>query len=326
MAAITKRGPYQWQAKVRRKGYPSTSKTFETKIEAVAWAKQLESEMHRGVYVSMAEAERTTLYEALKRYLNEVTPSKKGAQREANRIKQWMRRPLVERPLASVRGSDLADYRDERLQEVGHNTVRLELAVISHVFKVAKTEWGMEGLTNPVSNIRKPKPPAGRDRRLLDGEERRLLDASEEPLSSIITLAIETGMRRSEIAGIRWEMVNLNHRHLFIPDTKNGEGRAVPLSTRAIRIMEKQPRKLSGYVFGDPVIVADRITHGFHKICRRAGIAGLRFHDLRHEATSRLFERGLNPMEVASITGHKSLQMLSRYTHLRVRDLAEKLA
>ena len=129
-------------------------------------------------------------------------------------------------------------------------------------------------------------------------------------------------MRRGELLGLRWEHINLDRRTCHLPITKNGNSRDIPLSNCAVETLIKLPHNLSDIVF--PLSpVALRGLWG--RACKRAGIRELRFHDLRHEATSRFFEKGLNVMEVASITGHKDLRMLLRYTHLRAEDLAEKL-
>ena len=325
MATIRKRGPYQWQAQIRKTGYPQQSKTFESRAEAEAWARALESEMDRGVFVSRSEAEQTTLGEALERYLREVTPTKKGADREAGKIRRWQARDLARRPLASIRGADLAEFRDQRLaQGRSPYTVKHDLDVISHLFTVAVKEWGMESLRNPVSYIRKPKLPQGRDRRLKGDEEARLLEAAESPYREVITLAIETAMRAGELRTLKWSNIDLEARTAVLPDTKNGERRTVPLSSRAVEVL----RGLADHAEGDdlfPTLNAAGLSYRFRALCRRMGVEGLRFHDLRHEATSRLFELGLNPMEVAAITGHRTLAMLKRYTHLRAEDLVAKL-
>ena len=199
----------------------------------------------------------------------------------------------------------------------------------------------MGGMINAVSQIRKPKLPKGRDRRLLPGEMDRIISASESPvLSDIIRFALETGMRRSEIAGMTWDLVDLKKRTTTLPETKNGEKRIVLLSMEAIRILSNLPRRIDGKVWG---MEPDSITHAFIRALTRARaiyekdreekgekpddsfLADLTFHDLRHEATSRFFEKGLNPMQVAAITGHKTLQMLKRYTHLKAQDLVELL-
>ncbi|WP_459873261.1 tyrosine-type recombinase/integrase, partial [Endothiovibrio diazotrophicus] len=325
MATIRKRGPYQWQAQIRKTGYPHQSKTFENRAEAEAWARALESEMDRGVFVSRSEAEQTTLGEALERYLREVTPAKKGADREKRKIRLWQNRKLALRPLASIRGADLAEFRDQRLADgKSPYTVNHDLNLISHLFTVAVKEWGMESLRNPVSYIRKPKQPQGRDRRLEGDEEARLLEVADSPYREVITLAIETAMRAGELRTLKWSNIDLEARTATLPDTKNGERRVVPLSSRAAEVLGR----LAPLADGDdlfPSMTTGNLAYRFRALCKRAGVKGLRFHDLRHEATSRFFELGLNPMEVAAITGHKTLAMLKRYTHLRAEDLAAKL-
>ena len=135
-------------------------------------------------------------------------------------------------------------------------------------------------------------------------------------------VAVETAMRRGEICDLRWENVNLAGRVALLPDTKNGTVRRVPLSSVALGVLAALPRRLDGLVWD---VKVDTVTRSFERACRRAAITGLTFHDLRHEATSRLFEKGFNPMEVSAITGHKTLQMLKRYTHLRAEDLAKRM-
>lgn len=327
MATIQKRGPYQWRVQVRRKGYPVQTRTFETKPDATAWARMVESEMDRGIFRSISEAERTTLAELLIRYGREVTPQKKGWLQEKSKLKTISRHPLAQYSVANIGGKELAEYRDARSMEVSPKTVRDELVLLGHLFKVAMQDWGIvfpHG--NPIDAVRKPKTGNNkRDRRLIGDEESRLMAACKdygEPLPSIVTLAVETAMRRGEIANLEWGYVDFEKRILHIPETKTDEPRDVPLSSRAITVLRKLPRNIHGRVFD---MRADSITQAFSRACERAEIDDLRFHDLRHEATSRFFELGLNPMQVAAITGHKTLQMLQRYTHLRAEDLAKML-
>ena len=177
----------------------------------------------------------------------------------------------------------------------------------------------------PLAKTARPKIPQGRTRRLQDGEEVRLLEAAKAyggEIGLIITWAIETAMRRGEIAAMRWEHLDKKARVLLIPETKTGTPRRVPLSSKALQVLDTLPRQIDGSVWS---MRADSISQAFERVCKTAGIEGLTFHDLRHEATSRLFEKGLNPMEVAAITGHKTLQMLKRYTHLRAEDLVGRL-
>ena len=316
-----------YQAKIRRKGYPTQNKTFRTKKEAEAWATVVESEMVRGVWRDRSESESTTLKDCLVRYIQEVIPSKKGdGRRETGFARQWTDRPIAKRFMAAIRGRDVADaIREMEAEGKSANTIRLHLALLSHLFAVAKIEWAMEGLDNPVELVRKPKLPQGRERRLVDGEEARLLAACQavnHELATIVRFAIETAMRQGEIIGMTWAMVDLKRRVVHLPDTKNGLARDVPLSSIAEQVLSALPRRMDGRVW---TYTQDGMRASWRRALAHADIDGLTFHDLRHEATSRLFEKGFNPMEVSAITGHKTLQMLKRYTHLRAEDLAKRM-
>ena len=340
MATFRKRSG-SWQALVKKKGFGQIGRTFDTKGEAEIWARSIENEMDRGIFVSRKEAENTTLSEALDRYEREVIPEKKGAVQESMRIRIWKRTPLAKRSIASIQGKDIAAYRDARLKEVAPNTVRHELAVLSHVFTIAVKEWGMTGLVNPVRQIRIPKAPPGRDRRLNPGELDRIISASgSSVLPDIARFAVETAMRQAEIAGMTWELVDLKKRTVTLLDTKNGEKRIVPLSTEAIRILSGLVRKIDGEVWGiQPRTIAisfaravSRARAAYEKECEEkkekpdpSFLVDLTFHDLRHEATSRFFELGLATEKVKEITGHKTYSMLARYTHLKAEDIAIEL-
>lgn len=324
MATFRKRAG-KWQARIQRKGYPDQTKTFLSKSDAVSWARQTEMELDRGSFIDRSELEKTTLGELLQRYLEEITPTKKGATNEAYRVKAWIKEPIANKLLSGLRSADFATWRDKRIKlGKSPNTVRLDLAVISHLYSVAKSEWGFDGIGNPLNQIKLPKPTGGRTRRLELSEKEKLIEALSETqeVKTIVQLAIETGMRRSELLSIEWDNVDLENRFVLLPDTKNGDSRAVPLSTRALMILEGIDKHPSGKVF---LTRADSVSQAFNRACKRAGLENLRFHDLRHECTSRLFEKGLNTMEVSAITGHKTLSMLKRYTHLKASDLALKL-
>lgn len=333
MASFRKRGSGGWQAQIRRKGYPAQNKSFRTKALAEAWVRSIETDMDQGVFQSRKEAESTTLSELLERYLSERTPKKRGAEPEACRIRALMRHPLAKRYVASIRCTDIAQYRDERLRKVSSGSVRRELSILSQVFEVSRKEWEIF-VRNPVREVTPPEPNASRRRRLEPGtpdvasEENRLLSACRlcrNPyLLPVVKLAIETAMRQSELVGLKWENISFQRRTAFLPHTKNGDSRSVPLSSEALKVLGNLPRSISGDVF--PGLTTTAIKKAFNRATRRAEIEDFHFHDLRHEATSRLFEVGLNIMEVATITGHRDLRMLRRYTHLKAEDLAKKLA
>jgi integrase len=224
--------------------------------------------------------------------------------------------------LFNLSNQHLAEFRNDQLTRVGPTTVVHRLSLLSKVLKLAQQEWSVP-FPKGVPSVRKPKRPRGRDRRLLDGEYDQLLAALSESsvMQGVVVLAVETAMRRGELAKIKYEHINFGNRTLNIPETKTGVPRDVPLSDRAIALLERIGRP-GCRVFE---IQPDSISQAFERACKRAGITELRFHDLRHEATSRFFEKGLNTMEVATITGHKTLEMLNRYTHLRAADLVEKV-
>ncbi|WP_295873798.1 site-specific integrase [uncultured Zhongshania sp.] len=325
MATFTKRAGNKVQVKVRRKGYEPQSRTFPSLTQAKQWARLVESEMDRGIFLSTSAAESTTIAEALARYGSEVAPSKKSFESIVCRIKR-LDRHLGHLTLAAVTPGTVKEYRDFRAETVSGDTIRKEVQLLSQVFKLAQREWDIylpHG--NPVDSISLPRKSKARERRLEQGEEMALLGAAEEYggyIARIIRLAIETGMRRGEIVNLRWQDINLSSKVAILRDTKNGDDRMIPLSTKAIEVLSIEPRHITGRVFP---IRGDSITQAFERVCQRAGIVGLRFHDLRHEATSRLFELGLGIMEVSAITGHKDLAMLKRYTHLKAEDLAIKL-
>jgi integrase len=346
MAAFQKRSG-TWRAIIRKKD-PYTGKLicesqggFESKPKAQEWAETREKAIKRGMHASVAESEATTLSDALDRYEREITACKKGAKQEKLRIAAWKRDPLASRTLASIRGIDLANWRDARLAaEKSPTTVRNDLGVISHLFTVATREWGMESLSNPVEKIKLPAAGRARDRRLdpkhdkeKKTEQDRLLAACKARpvkwLEPLVRLALATAMRQGELLALEWKNIDLERKVAKLLDTKNGEARDVPLSTEAIAALNDTSPAVDGVVplRVGPVFPAstDQVVYEFRMACKAAGITDLRFHDLRHEATSRLFEKGLNPMEAASVTGHKTLQMLKRYTHLRAEDLAIRL-
>ena len=357
MATIRNRGEYQWEAQIRRKGYPAQRKTFETKADAQAWARMIESEIDRGIFVSRVEAERTAFHELIDRYISEVAPKHKGAYSEIKRLEALKRHPLATRIVATLTSSDFARYRDERLKVRKGNTVKRELALFQCVIEVARREWSIHIAENPVRMVSRPSYNDERSRRLdpieeqyilaaLEPQERRAdgtyADASHNPwIRPIVQLALETAMRRGEIFELRWKHVNLERRTAHLPATKNGFPRNIPLSPGAIQLLQHLPRSICGRVFpttADALKKAfmrglERAKVKYRADCTAAQVAAqedflhdLRFHDLRHEATCRLATKLPNLIELASVTGHREVNMLKRYYNITAEELAAKLA
>ena len=315
MATISERGPHQYQAIVRRKGYPSQTKTFEARNDAKKWVAVIESEMHRGVFTDRTECERTTLKEALERYLKEKTVLKRSPQQEIYRIRAWQKHPLALRSLASLRTCDFAEYRDERLDFVSRNTVRLELAVIGHLCTVAISEWSLPIERNWIVKGLLPKPGNARSRRLVSDEEARLLASAEQSNALNLTLAIKlgilTGMRNGELTHLEWSQVDLEQHTISLSITKNGDARVVPLFKAAVELLRAIRRPAGGgrlFEFHD----SNGLSAAFRRACERADIVDLHFHDLRHEAASRLAPH-VPATALCKLMGWKSFQMSLRY-------------
>lgn len=381
MAVITQRENGTWQAKIRRLGRPSQSKTFVRKADAEAWARATEREMDVGTFINRNDAERTTFAQAVERYLSEVLPTKR-AQVQSRYMLARLCEHFGKYSLASISAAMLAQYRDERLKVVSPQTVVHELGHVTRVFKAVALDWGIalpQGI--PTALVRKPRVSNARQRRLVGQEEALLMSALAGkvfPLAAVI-LAAETAARQSELISMTWKDVDLRRRVVRLRgvdgrETKSGDVyRDVPLSSRAVEALSSLPRPIDdGRVFSisqnalrlswDRALVSARRSylHGLlvekleaegidadrevkalifkkrapmertHQLLaelekKDGTLLDLHFHDLRHEATSRLAER-LQMHELMKVTGHKSSGMLSRYYHPRAEDLAAKLA
>jgi len=349
MATITKNSAGNWKALIRKKGWPTTSKTFNTKRDATDWARSVEDEMVRGVYINRAPSEKLTVKMAMLRYLNEVTPTKAaGALKREPSLAKAIIEELGDYSLAALNVDIVAKYRDKRMESKtihgktrSANSVRLEIVLLSHMFTVAIQEWGCGLILNPAKAIRKPKLPPGRDRRLPLEDAFKLIvecrNYSNPMLYWIVRLALATGMRKSEVGGLQRSWVDLEKRKIRLPHwiTKNGEAREIPLTVEAVEVLDAAMNHIR---VDDTDLIfwgsgrdsqGNRKRYLFEKgwavARKRAGIHDFKFHDLRHEAVSRLVEGRLSDQEVVSISGHKTMQMLKRYTHLRNDYLVERL-
>lgn len=338
MATVRQAKSGFWQAIVRRKGYPAQSKTFEKKAEAELWAAVTESEIGRGVFQSASEAERTIFKDLVDRFKTEFAPHHYKPREDEKEAWRFQLARLVDffgaYSLSAIDQKLVAAFRDTRLAgskdraAVGESTVRKEIFMLSKVLDFAQQECGiLLPRGNPVDKVRKPSESRGRDRRLTATEmaalENEVRKSRNVWLQPAFKLALATAMRQGELLALSWADVDLTRRLAMLYETKNGETRAAPLSSAAVDVLKNMPRSVHGRV-----IPQGRMTlfHAFHAAVKRAGITDYTWHDLRHEALSRLAERGdLSVLELAAVSGHKTLQMLKRYTHLQAESLAQKL-
>lgn len=329
MATVNKRPSGKWQATIRKDGR-SRSQSFTKRADAVKWAREAELLSERGhlQHAPMLAADRMSLGDVLERYRDTVTSQKRCAENERYAINGLLRAcpTLTRARLDKLTTVDFAAHRDCRLQQMKPATVVRELGWMQHAIDIACSDWGQrlrEG--NPVKLVRRPRIENRRERRLQPGEWEALLGAVNEDrtplLKPLMILALATGMRRGELLSMQWKHVNLVRCTVFLPQTKNGRSRTVPLSPTATQTLNGLQRS------GDRCIPlsGNSVRLAFERLRCRAGVVDLTFHDIRHEAVSRFVESGLSLAQVQMISGHRDLRMLMRYTHLQTEDIVAKL-
>jgi integrase len=327
LATVRKRG-HRWQAQVRRKGRASVTRSFNSKREALVWAREQELE---------ADQRRPQVHKALKditvadivgRYRDEVVPRKRGADRETLTLNAFLRHPLAQVALSDVTAGMVSAYCAQRLQRVKPGTLNRELDILRHAFAVARRSWDVPLVNNAFADVTRPKGAAPRERRLHRNERGRLQAAAAQCRNAyihyLVELAVETAMRRGELLNARWTDVSFEKRTMHVPVTKNGYARTIPLSGAAMARL-RDLRDLGSSSERLLPITENTAKMAWKRVVTRARLIDLRFHDLRHEAISRFFEKGLNVPEVALISGHRDPRMLFRYTHPRAEDVAAKL-
>ncbi|MCK6376213.1 MAG: site-specific integrase [Zoogloea sp.] len=327
-----------FQLRVRRKGVPAQYITFDTLASAEQARLQIDAQLSVSIVRDYAVATKTTLRDLLERYLEEIVPSHKGADVERTRIRRLLRdEAFVDKKLAALSTEDLQDFITDRLTEVAPSTVDRELDLISQTLNYADDVWKIAAAESPFKGLRRPNYFNERDRRLTPGDEQRLLAAArgdENPyIEPAIVLALETAMRRSELLGVTARNVNFEGRYVFLPDTKNGRSRKVPLSTRALEVLRSlialqtdggDESQADGPLL--PLSPNALKKAFFERVIPKSGVDDFHFHDLRHEAISRLAESGrFGLLELQSISGHRDVRMLQRYAHLCAGNLAKKM-
>jgi integrase len=347
MASIIKRsgpdGKDVYQVQVRKKGYPTQIRTFDLKSNAQKWARMIEHQMETGLWKDSKEASRCTLTEALDRYLGSVTPRKRPAtQRSENLSAKNLKDAMGKYSLLQITPEKVAAYRDERLQTLAADSVRIELALLSNLFNIAEREWSFTGLDNPVRRIKKPRVSEGRCPVLSEEKIVQLLEECKKSNSKLlypfVLLALHTGCRSMELRGLRWSQVNLAEGYISLvgSETKPHRSRTVPLTAAARDLLTGMAQQVdkdrvvdlhgrsSGLVFparGKPQESRD-MHMAFNRAVRAAGlgklpgVGKLRIHDLRHLCGTFLVMNGVDLETVRDILGHKDLSTTQRYLHM----------
>jgi integrase len=306
------------------------SKRFATKAAARAWALEAEDLLSRSA-VRVDVCVESTLGAVFLRYANEVSEHKKGAQWEIVRLKMFGRDEIAGERVAELRREHFEAWRDRRLLSVSPASVNRELNLLSHCLTQAR-RWRLMD-HNPLTDLKRPKNPPHRDRRISEREIEALLIAlnyspdcpvlqQQQRVAVAFLFAIETAMRAGEICALESKFINLDERTAHLRDTKNGLPRTVPLSRAAVVLLEKlRPWPDVGGVFG---LASGVLSSLFKRGTERAGVAGLTFHDSRHEAITRLAKK-LDVLKLARMVGHRDIKQLMTYYNETAAEIALQL-
>jgi integrase len=349
MANIEKRisndGKSSYRVKIRLKGYPIQSATFERVTDAKKWAQQTESAIREGRHFKTTEAKRHTMAELIDRYIKNVLPTKPKAIRKQTALLQRWRSEIGSHALADVTPSLIAECRDKLAGEItlrgkprSMATVNRYMAALSIALTTAVKEWGWLDDT-PMRKVTKGKESRGRVRFLSDDERIRLLKTCKESsnpyLYTVVVLALSTGMRQGEIMGLAWDVVDLNQGRAILHETKNGERRAVAITGHALELLKElsKVRRIDcNLLFPSRENAPQKpqksmdLRTPWETTVKKAELQDFKFHDLRHSAASYLAMNGASLAEIAEVLGHKTLQMVKRYAHLSEGHTARVVA
>lgn len=342
MANIQKRtlksGETSYRVQIRIKGHPTETASFQRLTDARLWAQQTEADIRRGKHFKSSEAKKRTMGEAIDRYFKDVLSQRENPVNQITYLK-WWRKEIGAYALADVTPAMIVEKRSALLgsvnkygRAVGPTTANRYTQALSHVFTIARKEWGWVS-DNPVTNVSKYKESRGRVRFLDDDERKALLEACKLSENSylyiIVVLALSTGARKTELLSLKWQHIDFNRSVITLHETKNGERRILPLQGHAMELMKahskirplgcdyvfpskKVGKDKSGKLIFQPIDIRKAWVNAFDK----AGIEDFRFHDLRHSAASYLAMNGATLAEIAEVLGHKTLAMVKRYAHL----------
>lgn len=335
-------GSTSYRVKIRLRGHPPETATFARLTDARRWAQATEAAIREGRYFKTAEAKRHTLGDLVDRYIREVLPHKPRNASNTEQQLLWWKSRLGHHTLADVNAALIVKCRNELLGTITRrgtlmspSTVVRYMAALSHALNIAVKDWDwLED--SAMRKVSKPRQPRGRERFLSDDERTALLTAckasTSQHLYTVVVLAISTGMRSGEMMNLRWPQVDLVRKQITLLETKNGTSRAVPITGHAFDLLKaaSETRRLdTDLVFPgapkpqkpdamgkprevDPVDLKKPWTTAV----RKAKLSDFKFHDLRHTAASYLAMNGASTIEIAAVLGHKTLQMVKRYSHL----------
>jgi len=321
MASIQKHGS-KWRVQVYANG-TRDSQVCRTRQEAAQWALTREAEL------SGKKLPDKSFADALKLYAEQEAPKHRGARWELIRLKSLQADDMAKRKLAGLSDNDFADWRDARLKKVKPSTVAREMNLIRSVLEFVRLPPYRWIRVNPMTDVKWPQTPPGRARRVHPDEvtaiskafavERLGASTATQRVGLAFLFALETAMRAGEIVGLRWDNVRLHERYVILPRTKNGDRREVPLSRRAIEILEALP------VTDAPVFSLDEFSRdALWRKTRPEALKDLHFHDSRGEAIWRLSKK-LDVLQLARVIGHRNPASLMLYYRESAAEMATLL-
>jgi len=345
-----KDGTITYKVVVRIKGYNTETETFPNKTLAKRWMNDIESQMRKGLYVSDCEARKHTLSELIDRYIRHELPKRKETDHQKYKMQlEWWKNKIGAFYLSKITPAVVSEYKEVLITEEStkpkgnkktrsYATANRYLSSLSAVCSIASREWGWMR-DNPVLSVKKYPEPARKDRYLMQDEIKKILDACKtfnlkgdnynNETYLFVLVALSTGARYSEIHCLRWQNVDFKNKQFYFLETKNGENRGVPM-VQDVYTKLKEFKKIrninSDYLWttkNGKKLIDMRVR--FYKVLEVAGIKDLRFHDLRHTVASHIAMNGGSLLDIAQVTGHKSMQMVKRYSHLTKQHTAELL-
>ena len=323
MATIRKR-KNSWQVLIRHKGIPPITKTLHSYADATKYAQESETNISKGLFQDLSEAMQTTLADALIRYRDEVCPLRKWGDLERYKINKLLRNKITKYALARITPNKIVKFRNELALTSSASTVNKYITLISVVYNTARNEWDLNCI-NPVSKVKRMVEPESSDERITPAEEAKLIESASKSkmywMKAILIVALDTGMRRGELFKLKRDDVDLIKCTAILKETKNGSTRRVGLSPRAVEQLKGLIPTIDGKYFPTN---PDTFKFYWNQLNRWCGLKK-KFHLLRHEWASRMFENGWDISAVATQGGWRDWKVLRRYTALSPEYLAEKL-
>lgn len=354
MATIQKRvkkdGTVTYKAVIRVKGYPTMTASFDKKTAAQKWIGQHEPAMKEGKHITDYEAKKHTLNDLIDRYIAVELPKRKPADHQKYEMQlTWWKNHIGKYLLSKITPALLSECKEKLITEESTKpkgnkktrsgaTANRYMACLSIVLSKGSKEWGWLD-ENPMLKVSKFTEKATQDRFLMPDEIKRLLDACmrfelkgecyHQETYLFVLIALNTGARYSEIHNLRWQDIDFKNKQFYFLQTKNGENRGVPMTDTIYKVLKdfQKVRNInSDYLFttkNGKKLIDMRVR--FYKVLEVAEIKNCRFHDLRHTVASHIAMNGGSLLDIASVTGHKTMQMVKRYSHLTKKHTAELL-